>query len=120
MSARPASASAVVPLSPDDVATITATLQEEVARADADLATQQRVLATLREDGSWSEASAQDVIRTCLSTMEAAEDHRRLALAALARIESGTYGRCESCHLAIPSGRLLARPSGTLCVRCSG
>ena len=37
---------------------------------------------------------------------------------ALERIDSGTYGRCESCGEPIPKPRLQAFPSATLCVRC--
>lgn len=87
MPARP------VPLSPPDAPSSgdsranSAALIEELAEIDALLATQQQILATLREDGSWSEPAAQDVIRTCLSTMESAEDRRRVVLSALAAID---------------------------------
>ncbi len=37
---------------------------------------------------------------------------------ALARIDDGTYGRCESCGNAIPKPRLQAAPRATLCVAC--
>jgi DnaK suppressor protein len=37
---------------------------------------------------------------------------------ALARIESGTYGLCESCGEPIGKARLQAFPRATLCVRC--
>src|ERR1700758_2180823 len=37
---------------------------------------------------------------------------------AIARIESGTYGTCESCGEAIGKARLQAFPRATLCVRC--
>lgn len=38
--------------------------------------------------------------------------------AALARIEKGAYGRCESCGNEIPTERLEARPVARLCVTC--
>jgi DnaK suppressor protein len=38
--------------------------------------------------------------------------------AALARIDKGTYGRCESCGAEIPAERLDARPVARLCVSC--
>lgn len=38
---------------------------------------------------------------------------------ALARINSGTYGVCESCGKAIPVERLEALPYATLCVDCA-
>lgn len=37
---------------------------------------------------------------------------------AIARIESGTYGSCESCGEAIGKARLQAFPRATLCVSC--
>jgi len=37
---------------------------------------------------------------------------------ALARIDSGTYGTCESCGEAIGKARLQAFPRATLCVKC--
>jgi DnaK suppressor protein len=37
---------------------------------------------------------------------------------ALARIEAGTYGSCESCGEPIGKARLQAFPRATLCVKC--
>ncbi|GAA3426439.1 hypothetical protein GCM10018953_36220 [Streptosporangium nondiastaticum] len=37
---------------------------------------------------------------------------------AIARIDAGTYGVCESCHKQIGKERLLAFPRATLCVAC--
>lgn len=37
---------------------------------------------------------------------------------ALAKIASGTYGSCESCHNPIPADRLTALPYARLCVPC--
>jgi DnaK suppressor protein len=37
---------------------------------------------------------------------------------AIARIEAGTYGTCESCGEAIGKARLQAFPRATLCVAC--
>ena len=39
--------------------------------------------------------------------------------AALARIDSGTYGLCELCGKAIPLARLLALPHTRRCVECA-
>ncbi|HEX6051327.1 MAG TPA: TraR/DksA C4-type zinc finger protein [Gemmatimonadaceae bacterium] len=41
-------------------------------------------------------------------------------VAALARLESGTYGICAACAKPIPFGRLLVMPEATHCVRCGG
>lgn len=37
---------------------------------------------------------------------------------ALARLNNGSYGRCESCGEPIGKGRLLAFPRATMCVAC--
>ncbi len=38
---------------------------------------------------------------------------------ALAKIEAGTYGRCESCGNEISSARLEAMPTARLCIVCA-
>lgn len=47
-----------------------------------------------------------------------AQAHVAAIDAALARVDSGTYGTCESCGNAIPEARLEALPEATLCVSC--
>jgi RNA polymerase-binding transcription factor DksA len=39
-------------------------------------------------------------------------------VAALARIEDGTYGICSGCQTPIPYGRLIVMPEATLCMAC--
>lgn len=34
------------------------------------------------------------------------------------KIDEGTYGSCEECQQKIGLGRLLARPTATLCIQC--
>ncbi len=41
-------------------------------------------------------------------------------LAALARIEHGTYGTCVDCGGPVPEGRLEAKPEAARCVSCQG
>ena len=38
---------------------------------------------------------------------------------ALARVDHGSYGVCESCGQDIAPERLVARPSATLCITCA-
>ena len=38
---------------------------------------------------------------------------------ALAKVEAGTYGTCDSCGSEIGEARLEARPSASLCVDCA-
>jgi RNA polymerase-binding transcription factor DksA len=40
--------------------------------------------------------------------------------AALARLESGSYGRCLGCTAQIPAERLELRPWAGFCVHCAG
>jgi len=37
--------------------------------------------------------------------------------AALARVDAGTYGRCEACGATIPAERLEARPTARTCIQ---
>ena len=50
------------------------------------------------------------------------EENERLELAdvrdALARLDAGTYGTCARCSADIPSARLEAMPTATLCITC--
>lgn len=39
-------------------------------------------------------------------------------VAALERLDAGTYGTCAACANPIPFGRLLVMPEATHCVRC--
>jgi DnaK suppressor protein len=39
--------------------------------------------------------------------------------AAMARLDAGTYGRCEGCGSPIGDGRLEARPVARTCIRCA-
>ena len=39
--------------------------------------------------------------------------------AALARVEAGSYGSCESCGDPIAAERLAVRPAATLCIACA-
>lgn len=47
------------------------------------------------------------------------EKHLAEVDAALARVEDGSYGVCQSCGRAIPPGRLEARPVARTCVACA-
>jgi DnaK suppressor protein len=53
-----------------------------------------------------------------LALVEQLAAHRRDVVAALARIDAGTFGVCERCGNRIPDERLEARPIATLCVAC--
>lgn len=52
------------------------------------------------------------------AAIQAALEHRTAVLAALARVEDGSYGRCLDCGHEIPEPRLEARPTTQRCVPC--
>jgi DnaK suppressor protein len=52
------------------------------------------------------------------ASVQTAVAQRADVLAALARIDAGTYGRCVDCSGPIPEPRLEARPATPRCVPC--
>lgn len=52
------------------------------------------------------------------AAVQAALTQRAEVLAALARIEDGSYGRCVDCGDPVPEPRLEARPTTARCVPC--
>ena len=49
--------------------------------------------------------------------IKAAKEHLSAIDAATARLEEGSYGRCEVCMEPIPSARLEARPTARTCIQ---
>jgi RNA polymerase-binding transcription factor DksA len=52
------------------------------------------------------------------AVLAAAQSQRGAVMAALGRIEHGSYGSCADCGKPIPDGRLDARPEASRCVNC--
>ena len=52
------------------------------------------------------------------ASVQAAVDQRTEVLAALARIDDGSYGQCVDCAGPVPEPRLEARPATARCVPC--
>jgi DnaK suppressor protein len=50
------------------------------------------------------------------AVLENADDQRAQVLAALQRLDDGTYGRCVDCGQEIPAVRLQVRPEAARCV----
>ncbi|MDP9849180.1 TraR/DksA family transcriptional regulator [Streptosporangium lutulentum] len=50
--------------------------------------------------------------------LDAARQQRSSVLAALKRMEDGSYGLCTDCGSPVPEGRLEARPEAARCVQC--
>jgi RNA polymerase-binding transcription factor DksA len=69
------------------------------------------------QDSGDAGASLSEADRT-EAVLDSARGQRDAILAALARIEQNTYGRCTDCGNEIPEGRLDARPDAARCVSC--
>lgn len=52
------------------------------------------------------------------ASVSSARGQRADVLAALARVEDGSYGKCVDCGQPVPDGRLEARPTTARCVGC--
>ena len=62
-------------------------------------------------------ANLTEADRNEASVQAAVEQHAEV-LAALARVDNGSYGRCVDCANAVPEPRLEARPTTARCVPC--
>ncbi|MQY03415.1 TraR/DksA family transcriptional regulator [Actinomadura macrotermitis] len=94
------------------------------SRLETMLAELDRSIAILKGEHPGREASAADAgtnltdsdrVEAALTSMER---HRAAVLAALARLDEGSYGRCAGCGKPVPEGRLEARPDAARCVPC--
>jgi DnaK suppressor protein len=52
------------------------------------------------------------------ASVESARVLRAEVIAALARVQDGSYGKCVDCGQPVPEGRLEARPTTARCVAC--
>ncbi|ONI69718.1 hypothetical protein BWI15_24550 [Kribbella sp. ALI-6-A] len=93
-------------------------LKQEIRDAE------QEIVGLLRDGGDGAGNDQADVGSTTLerdhemSLANNARDMLDQIERALAKIDDGTYGVCESCGKAIGKGRLQAFPRATLCVSC--
>ncbi|GAA5052781.1 DnaK suppressor protein [Thermocatellispora tengchongensis] len=93
----------------------------EALRADIDRAESQIASGDITEGAGDDQADAgaktyereREIALTLNSRDLLAQTER-----AIARIDAGTYGVCESCHKPIGKERLQAFPRATLCVAC--
>ncbi len=102
----------------DQLAAEAAALRGEIDRAETDIAS--RLGDAVGDAG---EDQADVGAKTFEREHELALTHNARELLAqteraVARIEAGTYGTCESCGNAIGKARLQAFPRATLCVAC--
>ena len=101
-----------------ELATEAAALRADIERAESDIASR---LGDAVGDAGDDQADVG--AKTFEREHELALTHNARELLAqneraIARIEAGTYGTCESCGEAIGKARLQAFPRATLCVRC--
>jgi len=54
------------------------------------------------------------------AVLHSARQQRGNVLAALTRMQDGSYGLCVDCGKPVPDGRLEARPDASRCVACQG
>lgn len=91
-------------------------LNAEIARAESQIASGD-ISDSAGDDQADAGAKTYEREREIALTLNArdlvAQNER-----AMARIDSGTYGVCESCHKPIGKERLRAFPRATLCVSC--
>lgn len=102
----------------DQLATEAASLRADIDRAESDIASR---LGDAVGDAGDDQADVG--AKTFEREHELALTHNARELLvqnerAIARIEAGTYGTCESCGEAIGKARLQAFPRATLCVKC--
>jgi DnaK suppressor protein len=132
MSATPRSGAADLPVRPgeepwtdDELKQIRAELEAEavglradIAKADSDIA--ERLTDSVKDAGDDpADAGSSAYERELeLALTQNARQLLEQGDRALARIDAGTYGVCESCGQAIGKARLQAFPRATLCVAC--
>ena len=96
---------------------IKAHLEQERDSLERQLAEQS--LGEVDVDEGFADSAQATAERSELIAVE--EQHESLhkeVLAALVRIEEGTYGECQNCGAEIPQERLDAVPTASLCVAC--
>jgi len=93
-------------------------LRADIAKADSDIA--ERLTDSVKDAGDDpADAGSSAYERELeLALTQNARQLLEQGDRALARIDAGTYGVCESCGRAIGKARLQAFPRATLCVAC--
>jgi RNA polymerase-binding protein DksA len=108
-----------------ELADVRKALEAEARELRGEIDDAEHVNADLRRDagseGTGDEADAGSKTFEREHEMSIANNSRDLLLQverALARLDAGTYGRCENCGDPIPKARLQAFPRATLDVKC--
>ena len=93
-------------------------LRADIARATHDIAEGRNGLVRDAGDDEADAGTKAFEREHELALAKNAQDLLEQGERALARIDAGTYGVCESCGKPIGKARLLAFPRATLCVEC--
>jgi DnaK suppressor protein len=80
---------------------------------------QQHTSSEYPQDPADAGANLSETERT-EAVLAVARRQRSDVLAALHRIDLGTYGTCVDCGAIVPEGRLEAKPEAARCVACQG
>ena len=70
------------------------------------------------DEGFADSAQATTERSELLALVEQLRTHHEDVVAALGRLEDGTYGKCENCGQEIPVERLEVLPAARLCMAC--
>jgi len=113
------------PWTKQDIAAVRGELADDRARLlDEVTAAEQEIKVLLRDGGDGAGNDQADVGSKALerdAEMSLANNSREMLIQverALARLDDGTYGVCESCGQPIGKLRLMAFPRATLCLSC--
>jgi DnaK suppressor protein len=105
-----------------DLDAVRADLEQVVREADAVIVTleleQEEDELEVVEEHSSDEAADTSEAEREEALIEAAQVRREEALAALARLDAGTYGRCVDCGEQVAPARLEFRPEAARCLAC--
>jgi RNA polymerase-binding protein DksA len=113
------------PWSDEEVTELRAGLLEDVERLRAEISTAERAISGLLRDSGGgagdddADTGTKNISREHeMALANNAREMLRQTEHALERLETGTYGYCESCGNPIGKARLQAFPRATLCVEC--
>ena len=113
------------PWTPEELEELRGQLRDEIGRLQSEIDTAEEEIADLISDSGEGagddQADAGSKAFEREHEMSLANNAREMlvqTLRALQRIDSGTYGICESCGNPIGKARLQAFPRATLCMTC--
>ncbi|WP_431044907.1 TraR/DksA family transcriptional regulator [Streptomyces sp. P1-3] len=113
------------PWSAEEVAEARAELNQDAERLRGEIRASEAAVAGLMRDSGdgagddQADTGAKNITREHeLALAGSARERLRQTERALARLDAGTYGLCESCGKPIGKARMQAFPRATLCVEC--